>query len=453
MKKTILLGVALAGVLALTACGDPVTTGTDSAAATEATQHSHAFGQWSEEKAAACTQDGQKKRTCACGEEETEVIAALGHQYGENDRCSRCGAWNETAWKAAMSGDILNNYTNSMTVQVKQTDSDGTVTNSSQTAVYKITADKIHLDISIVPTNGNPFGVEQTIEGERLAQQKTMYSEQFFGFADHYGKFEYDQTKNIYELKEELDITVHSGSTPTILHYTACQLTFSEDGKLVKMTCCYTMNQQVSDTQSTTVETDGECIFSDYGTTVVEDPTPAMDEDVWRAAFEASAFENVTLRAEAEVQQTTASGLWHTLQENTIKLAGNKAHMHLVMEYLSDEPDTPLVDDELYTGDQAADLKNEIVAPLAMFKENFAKFRYNSEKQVYELQQDIEYSDEVEEGTVTACTIGFDANGKLSKITYTITSTITMNNNENSTVQSEGEYNFYDYGTTVVTVK
>lgn len=269
MKKTILLGVALAGVLALTACGDPVTTGTESAAATEATQHSHAFGQWSEEKAATCTQDGQKKRTCACGEEETEVIAALGHQYGENDRCSRCGAWNETAWKAAMSGDILNNYTNSMTAQVKQTDSDGTVTNSSQTAVYKITADKIHLDISIVPTNGNPVSAEQTIEGERLTQQKTMYSEQFFGFADHYGKFEYDQTKNIYELKEELDITVHSGSTPTILHYTACQLTFSEDGKLVKMTYCYTMNQQHSDTQSSVVETDGECIFSDYGTTVV----------------------------------------------------------------------------------------------------------------------------------------------------------------------------------------
>lgn len=267
MKKTILLGVALAGVLTLTACGDPVTTGTSSAGGTESTQHIHAFGQWSEEKAATCTQDGQKKHACTCGEAETETVAALGHQYGENDRCSRCGAWNETGWKNAMSGDILNNYTVNLTAQVKHTESDGTVTNSSQTAVYKITADKIHLDISVVTADGDSMSAEQTIEGERLAQQKAMYSEQFFCFADHYGKFEYDQTKNIYELKE--DITIHGGSTTVILHYTACQLTLSEDGKLVKMICCYTQNQQISDTRSDVAEIEVEYIFSDYGTTVI----------------------------------------------------------------------------------------------------------------------------------------------------------------------------------------
>ena len=45
--------------------------------------HEHAFGEWSIEKEATCTDDGVKARLCECGEKETEAIAAKGHVNGE----------------------------------------------------------------------------------------------------------------------------------------------------------------------------------------------------------------------------------------------------------------------------------------------------------------------------------------------------------------------------------
>ena len=43
--------------------------------------HTHAFGEWETVKEANCTEDGQRVRTCSCGESETEVITAIGHIY------------------------------------------------------------------------------------------------------------------------------------------------------------------------------------------------------------------------------------------------------------------------------------------------------------------------------------------------------------------------------------
>ena len=54
--------------------------------------HTHTFGDWATEEAATCTADGSRKRTCSvCGEEETEPIDALGHDFVDN-YCTRCGA-------------------------------------------------------------------------------------------------------------------------------------------------------------------------------------------------------------------------------------------------------------------------------------------------------------------------------------------------------------------------
>ena len=66
MKKKISLILALALSLSLCACG-----------------HTHEFTEWTTVSDATCTADGAKERTCECGEKETEVIAALGHSYGE----------------------------------------------------------------------------------------------------------------------------------------------------------------------------------------------------------------------------------------------------------------------------------------------------------------------------------------------------------------------------------
>ena len=48
--------------------------------------HDCVFGEWTVEKAATCTENGSKYRTCTvpgCTEKETEVITALGHDMGE----------------------------------------------------------------------------------------------------------------------------------------------------------------------------------------------------------------------------------------------------------------------------------------------------------------------------------------------------------------------------------
>ena len=61
----------------------------------------HAWGAWTEKTPATCTEDGSKERTCGkCGAVETEVIPALGHDFGgwafddegHWHECSRCDA-------------------------------------------------------------------------------------------------------------------------------------------------------------------------------------------------------------------------------------------------------------------------------------------------------------------------------------------------------------------------
>lgn len=54
-------------------CGVEMSRQTETVAAT-----GHSFGEWETVKEATATEDGSKKRVCACGEEETEVIPALG---------------------------------------------------------------------------------------------------------------------------------------------------------------------------------------------------------------------------------------------------------------------------------------------------------------------------------------------------------------------------------------
>lgn len=41
--------------------------------------HEHSYGEWIITKEATCTTDGERKRVCACGEEEVEGIVAVGH--------------------------------------------------------------------------------------------------------------------------------------------------------------------------------------------------------------------------------------------------------------------------------------------------------------------------------------------------------------------------------------
>lgn len=76
-------------------------------AATEPSMCAHKFGSWTTTKAATCTANGTKTRTCSnCKQAETETIKATGHSYGswsttknptcdangtKTRKCSKCG--------------------------------------------------------------------------------------------------------------------------------------------------------------------------------------------------------------------------------------------------------------------------------------------------------------------------------------------------------------------------
>ena len=55
------------------------------------TAHEHTFGEWIVTTQPTCTEPGEKTRTCsACGEVETRVIPAAGHDY-KDGKCTVCG--------------------------------------------------------------------------------------------------------------------------------------------------------------------------------------------------------------------------------------------------------------------------------------------------------------------------------------------------------------------------
>ena len=51
--------------------------------------HTHSFGTWQTVRAADCQTEGERKRTCACGEAESEALAIVSHNY-VSGVCSMC---------------------------------------------------------------------------------------------------------------------------------------------------------------------------------------------------------------------------------------------------------------------------------------------------------------------------------------------------------------------------
>ncbi len=47
--------------------------------------HTCEYGEWEVVKEATCTEDGERKRSCACGETESEAIAKTGHSWDEGE--------------------------------------------------------------------------------------------------------------------------------------------------------------------------------------------------------------------------------------------------------------------------------------------------------------------------------------------------------------------------------
>ena len=46
----------------------------------QATEHTHKWGEWEAVENASCLKEGKEKRTCACGESETNTLPRLEHK-------------------------------------------------------------------------------------------------------------------------------------------------------------------------------------------------------------------------------------------------------------------------------------------------------------------------------------------------------------------------------------
>ena len=67
--------------------------------------HTHSFGEWEVVAEPTCTEEGLRERVCACGEKESEEIAALGHTAGETVKenevaatCTESGSYEEVVY-------------------------------------------------------------------------------------------------------------------------------------------------------------------------------------------------------------------------------------------------------------------------------------------------------------------------------------------------------------------
>ena len=79
MKKIILLLLAIITVLSIVSCDDDK----KKPSTTPKADHTHVWGDWETVTDATCTEEGEEKRTCECGEEETKAIDLKAHTYKE----------------------------------------------------------------------------------------------------------------------------------------------------------------------------------------------------------------------------------------------------------------------------------------------------------------------------------------------------------------------------------
>ncbi len=154
-KILTVLGVLLA--MGLTACGGKTNPsgGSGGGGGASTSKHTHSWGDWSEVKAATCTEAGSKERVCECGEKDTQPIPALGHDFKDGDEyiqdgvkyqeCSRCfkgilewDAKNYVKDETVVDTSVTNGVKFTSTVTKANSTNDGIIEGSY--IVYKIQA-------------------------------------------------------------------------------------------------------------------------------------------------------------------------------------------------------------------------------------------------------------------------------------------------------------------------
>ena len=169
MKKTKILITALSvaavcgGLSVLAAC-----------------KHSHSYSEWETLRAATCTEQGERKRVCGCGEEEKETIPASGHRWGEwqtteishkkvclND----CGEEAETGAHDFNANNVCttcghaSEYTALLTYAEITAEEDGTVigysVTGSEEAVERIVVPAYHEGLPVIAIADKAFSSEE----------------------------------------------------------------------------------------------------------------------------------------------------------------------------------------------------------------------------------------------------------------------------------------------------
>ena len=153
-KILTVLGVLLA--MGLTACGGKTNpSGGSGGGGASTSKHTHSWGDWSEVKAATCTEAGSKERVCECGEKDTQPIPALGHDFKDGEEyiqegvkyleCSRCfngilewDAKNYVKDETVVDTSVTNGVKFTSTVTKANSTNDGIIEGSY--IVYKIQA-------------------------------------------------------------------------------------------------------------------------------------------------------------------------------------------------------------------------------------------------------------------------------------------------------------------------
>ncbi len=266
--------------------------------------------------------------------------------------------------------------------------------------------------------------------------------------------FVWSNDAQVYKLEKPLSTTINfiEQDTYAIETITSGEIKFNANGNLEYFSCY--LNESIYMSNNELVHTStGDVVwtFSNYGTTVITDedrqtsskpsnpsnPNSTMSEEKWKNMISASALSNYTYN------YTTTSQEYNYTTNYTIIYAETEAYVHQ-----SITGEITYEDTEILTGNNYAAVKSQYELSFLKIIENYEKFQYNTEKNVYEIIAPFEIVIDYETGTTTSlineCEITV-SDGKLSKIVKKSTDTT------NGTATSvESTFEFSDYETSSI---
>lgn len=170
-------------------------------------EHVHAFGEWTVEKEATCTEEGELVRTCTCGEKETQPIEKTAHSFGEwhvakEPTCTAYGREERECACGAKETDLIakTEHEYKLTFEGFSVSADGKVT---ATGIIGCAHPNDDLSIEVDLSQGLHFTVKEVHEATCTEAGWTVYS----------GYYEYEGHKVVGEYTYTTDPATHHSVT------------------------------------------------------------------------------------------------------------------------------------------------------------------------------------------------------------------------------------------------